>query len=101
MRQALDDLSQAHGRDPQELAHDIPADVTWQHFIARHKDWRRIVGRGIIRAQLEFLPNVRDPNRGGQLRLDYVFETVDGELCRLHPNQRAALDAKPIFTQRQ
>ena len=101
MRQALDVLSAANARDPNQLVHDIPGNVTWQHFIARHPDWRRIVGRGIIRAQLEFLPNVRDPNRGGQLRLDYVFETMDGELCRLHPGRKAAQDAQPIFTQQQ
>ena len=41
---------------------------------------------------------IRDPNRGGQLRLDYVFENLEGVRCQLHPGNRNK-DALPIFTQ--
>ena len=66
-----------------------------EDYIARHPECDRIVGSGIVKAQLEFLPVIRDPNRGGQFRRDYVFENRDGIRCQLHPGNK---DAKPIFT---
>ena len=80
------------------MAFDIPADVSWKHYIARHPEWKRIVGIGIARAQLMFLPEIRDPNRGGQPRLDYVFENLEGVRCQLHPGNKGK-DATPIFIQ--
>ena len=44
------------------------------------------------------LPEIRDPNRGGQLRLDYVFENLDGVRCQLHPGNKSK-DAIPIFNE--
>ena len=80
------------------MAFDIPADVSWKHYIARHPHCRRIVGSGITKAQLMFLPEIRDPNRGGRLRLDYVFENLDGVRCQLHPGNKSK-DAIPIFNE--
>ena len=45
-----------------------------------------------------FLLEIRDPNRGGQLRLDYVFENLEGVRCQLHPGNKGK-DATPIFRQ--
>ena len=98
MRAFLDATSKAHPRDPDVLAFDIPANVSWKHYIARHADCGRIVGSGITRAQLMFVPDVHDPSRGGQLRLDYVFENLEGVRCQLHPGNKSK-DAAPIFTQ--
>ena len=98
MRAFLDQTSSSQPRDPHVMAFDIPAYVSWKHYIARHPDCRRIVGSGITRAQLMFLPNIRDPNRSGQLRLDYVFENLEGVRCQLHPGNRNK-DATPIFRQ--
>ena len=96
MRALLDQISDNQPTNPTQLIHEIPADVSWRHYIARHTEWQRIIGNGIIRAHLEFLPEIRDPNRGGQLRLDFVFENVDGTRCQLHPGGKGK-DAKPIF----
>ena len=98
MRAFLDATSAAQPRDPHVLAFDIPADVSWKHYIARHPDCQRIVGSGITKAQLMFLPEIHDPNRDGQLRLDYVFENLEGVRCQLHPGNKGK-DAKPIFKQ--
>ena len=98
MRAFLDETSNSQPRDPDVLAFDIPADVSWKHYIARHPECKRIVGSGITKAQLMFLPEIRDPNRGGQLRLDYVFENLEGVRCQLHPGNKAK-DAAPIFNQ--
>ena len=98
MRAFLDETSNSQPRDPHVFAFDIPADVSWKHYIARHPDCERIVGSGITKAQLMFLPEIRDPNRGGQLRLDYVFENLEGVRCQLHPRNKGK-DATPIFRQ--
>ena len=96
MRAFLDATSYSQPRDPAVMAFDIPANVSWKHYIARHPECKRIVGSGITKAQLMFLPEIRDPNRGGQLRLDYVFENLEGVRCQLHPGNKGK-DAKPIF----
>ena len=98
MRAFLNATSRSQPLDPDVFACDIPANVSWKHYIARHAECTRIVGSGITRAQLMFVPDVRDPNRGGQLRLDYVFENVEGVRCQLHPEYKSK-DAAPIFTQ--
>ena len=97
MRVFLNQISESQPRAPTQLVHEIPADVPWRHYIARHADCEQIVGSGIVRAQLEFLPDVHDSNRNGQFRLDYVFENLEGVRCRLHPGGKSK-DAKPIFT---
>ena len=43
-----------------------------------------------------FLREIRDPNRDGQLRLDYVFENLDGVRCELHFGNKRK-HAAPIF----
>ena len=98
MRAFLDATSAAQPQHPHVLAFDIPDHVSWKHYIARHPDCQQIVGSGITKAQLMFLPEIHDPNRDGQLRLDYVFENLEGLRCQLHPGNKAK-DAKPIFKQ--
>ena len=88
MRAFLDATSRSQPTDPEVFAFDIPANVSWRNYIARHSEWERIVGSGITRAQLIFLPEIRDPNRDKQLRLDYVFENRDGGRCQLHPGNK-------------
>ena len=98
MRAFLDATSRSQPRDPNVFAFDIPANVSWKHYIAHHPECTRIVGSGITKAHLMFLPEIRDPNRGGQLRLDYVFENREGVRCQLHPGNKGT-DATPIFIQ--
>ena len=95
MRAFLDWVSESHGLRPTELVHDIPDDVPWRHYVAKQAEWQKIIGSGIIRAQLEFLPGIKDPNRG-QPRLDFVFVNAEGVRCQLHPGNKGK-DANPIF----
>ena len=97
MRKLLDHVSDYWPETPDQLIHPIPHNVPWQHYIARHAECDRIIGSGIVRAYLEFLQHVRDPNRNNQLRLDFVFENLDGQRCQLHPGGKGK-DAKPIYT---
>ena len=98
MRAFLDATSKSQPLNPEVLAFDIPAHVSWKHYIAKHADCQRIVGSGITKAQLMFFPEIRDANRGGQPRLDFVFENLEGVRCQLHPGNKGK-DATPIFNQ--
>ena len=93
----MEQIAAEQPRDPTQLVHKIPADVSWGHYIARHAEWQQIIGSGIVRAHLEFLQHTRDSNRGSQLRLDFVFENLEGVRCQLHPGDKGK-DAKPIFS---
>ena len=57
-----------------------------------------IIGPGVARAAAEFIQGTKDPNRGGQARLDFVVYRSDGTQCRLHPGPRAVGDATPVFS---
>ena len=59
MRAFLDETSNSQPRDPDVLAFDIPADVSWKHYIARHQDSKRIIRSGITKAQVRFFPKSR------------------------------------------
>ena len=106
MREAMKDLSDSHPATPSPRAHPIPAYAPWEHYVAQHELSARIVGSGIVRAQLVFQDKIREGNRRKempagrsvrQLRLDYEFENADGQICQLHPGRTAAQDARPIF----
>ena len=56
-----------------------------------------LVGPRICRAVVDQFPNVRDPNRGGRPRTDFIFTRVDGSAYRTHPGVRPKNDAKPFY----
>ena len=106
MREALDALSERCPPTPEVLRHEIPVDAPWKHFVSNHELSWRIIGSGIVRAQLVFQENHRDDNRlktlpdgrrQRQLRLDYDFENADGEICQMHPGKKASGDMQPVF----
>ena len=98
MRALLGRISASQPLVPTQLVHEIPDDVPWRHYIARQKECQQIVGSGIVQAYLEFLPEIRDPNRGRQFRLDFVFVNVERVRTQLHPGATRRKDAKPIYT---
>ena len=69
----------------------------WRSYVACHEDAHAIIGSGIALAMAEFIEGTKDPNRGGQPRLDFVLHKTDGTYCRLHPGSKKRGDAKPIF----
>ena len=66
----------------------------WREYIAWHKEARKIIGEGVVDATAETIQGVKDPNRYGQLRIDFVVYRADGSYCRLHPGTKTASDAK-------
>ncbi len=66
----------------------------WREYIAWHKEARKIIGEGVVDATAETIQGVKDPNRYGQLRIDFVVYRADGSYCRLHPGSKTASDAK-------
>ena len=77
------------------------ASHTWHHLFRQPQHGFRLavaMTSYCSQISLMFLPEIRDPNRGGQLRLDYVFENLEGVRCQLHPGNKGK-DATPIFIQ--
>jgi hypothetical protein len=68
----------------------------WRPYVACHAQAGVIIGSGITLAVAEFIEGTKDPNRGGQPRLDFVFYRTDGSYCRLHPGPKKRGDAKPV-----
>ena len=57
----------------------------WKAYLAFHAKREMIVGPGISRAVVDQLKDVKDPNRGGRPRTDFIFYRVDGSAYRVHP----------------
>ena len=91
-REALNTIAAA-GADS-DVARDLDAWFPWREYLALHENAVVIIASGITHAVAEFI-DVRDPNRGGQARLDFVFYRADGSYCRLHPGTTKSNDAKP------
>ena len=80
-------------------ASPIPLDelfqgMGWREYIVSHKEARKIIGEGVVDATAEAIQGVKDPNRHGQLRIDFVVYRADGSYCRLHPGAKIASDAR-------
>ena len=101
MREFLDTTAAANpgqrdGATPMRA--QAPAELPWKEYIAKHPEADSIVGNGLVSFSLCFVAGTRDPNRRGQMRLDYVAEQVptDGaaEYVYLHPGSTSKTDAK-------
>ena len=80
-----------------QMVHPLPSTLPWKEYIANHLEADQIIGPGITRASLQFIEGAKDPNRLGQLRLDFAFETIDGGHCRLHPGNKPKGEARTVF----
>ncbi len=80
------------------VTRDLHGCFPWKEYIACHPNASRIIGAGVVRALAEFSATTKDPNRGGQPRLDFVFYAADGSFARLHPGSTQQQDAQPFFS---
>jgi len=69
----------------------------WRRYLANHKQAKDIIGPGVVGFTSQFIEGTKDPNRGGQRRLDFVVHHVDGGCYRLHPGSKSRNDAKPVY----
>ena len=105
-REALNSISQSaelteentEELDARLRSIDLETLFPWRAYIACHPRSSEIIGSGVIHATAEFINGTKDPNRGGQRRLDFIVRRSDGSLCRLHPGRTRAGDAKLIFS---
>ena len=68
---------------------------TWKEYVASHAAAERIFGtQGIKAIHIEQIDGVKDPNRGGQRRVDIVVYNADGQFFRLHPGSKPKNDAQ-------
>ena len=69
----------------------------WKEYVAFHADCRELVGRGVVDVTAQQIQGTKDPNRGGDPRVDLVLHYRDGGYVRLHPGSRSKSDALPRF----
>ena len=98
MRENLQAVAAATEENPYERRCEVPPTLPWREYIAFHEKCESVVGSGIDRFYLYFMPEV-DPQkvRGGQLRLNYVAERQDGSVALLRPGNKASNYAIPLF----
>jgi len=97
-RDTLNAISTAATDHAAEHAENLDTWFPWKAYIACHKRASEIIGPGVVHAAAEFIEGTKDPNRGGQSRLDFVVYRSDGTQSRLHPGSTAANDATPVFS---
>ena len=98
-RNALNDISLAGHEN--HVDKNIGERFPWQSYVACHADAFNIVASGVMLATFEFIESTRDPNHGGQPRLDLCFHRLDGTICRLHPGTKEKNDAAPKYILRR
>ena len=81
--------------------HSHPVDScdwpTWREYVATLAAAEQIIGtKGITAVRVEQIEGVKDPNRGGDRRVDIVLYNADGKFSRLHPGSKRANDAQLI-----
>ena len=96
MRQLLQDVSAASEQKPYQRKIEVPPTLPWQEDLAFHPKSELLIGPGVEHFFLYFMPEI-DPNRKGQIRLNFVIERQDGSHVLLHPGGRPSQDAQPIY----
>ena len=75
----------------------------WQDYVASHEKATEMAAFGITGFSIQSVLGVRDPNRGGRDRVDFIALLADGNHWRLHPGKSQSCDAQPTtintFTQ--
>ena len=75
----------------------------WQDYVASHEKATEMAAVGITGFSIQSILGVRDPNRGGRDRVDFIVLLADGNHWRLHPGKSQSCDAQPTtistFTQ--
>jgi hypothetical protein len=92
-RDALNDFADAHYVRSTCLEELFP----WKAYLASHPKGEMVVGPGITRAVVDQLQDIKDPNRGGRPRTDFIFYRVDGSAYRVHPGTKPKNDAAPVY----
>jgi hypothetical protein len=69
----------------------------WKAYLAFHPKGEMVVGPGITRAIVDQFQDVKDANRGGRPRTDFIFYRVDGSAYRVHPGTQPKNDAAPVY----
>ena len=71
--------------------------------MAIHEEATEMADVGITGFSIQPIFGVRDPNRGGRDRVDFIALLADGNHWRLHPGKSQSCDAQPTtintFTQ--
>ncbi len=66
----------------------------WKAYVANHRCKAQLVATGIVSVTAERVA-AKDPNRGGDNRIDIIFHHATGGCCRIHPGSKVSNDAQP------
>ena len=85
--------------------HNIPGEVAWaidmagkpwwQYYVASQNVADEMATIGITGFACQPILGVKDPNRHGKTRIDFIVSLKDGSYWRLHPGSKPASDAIP------
>ena len=94
MRNELNRIASAEDKTPTTLSFPLDCrEVPWMEYLAHHEKNNEIIGTGIVRFVAQFMPNITDPNRRHQLRLNFIAQRSTGECVMMHLGSKAGQDA--------
>ena len=81
--------------DPGHVAVDMATEPWWQDYVASQKVAEQMAAVGITGFSAQPILGVKDPNRHGRTRVDFIVSVADGSHWRLHPGSKPSGDAIP------
>ena len=83
--------------DPGEVAWavDMATEPWWQDYVASQEVAEQMAAVGITGFSAQPILGVKDPNRHGRTRVDFIVSVADGSHWRLHPGSKPSGDAIP------
>ena len=81
--------------DPGEVAIDMATEPWWQNYVASQDVAEQMAAVGITGFAAQPILGVKDPNRHGRTRVDFIVSVADGSHWRLHPGSKPSGDAIP------
>ena len=91
-REVLDEY--ANGSE--KVAVDMAGTSWWQDYVASQAVATEMTAVGITGFSIQSILGIKDPNRGGRDRVDFIVFLADGTHWRLHPGSKQNRDAQPV-----
>ena len=94
-REVLDEY--ANGSE--QVAVDMSGMSWWEDYVASQAVATEMTAVGITCFSIQSILGIKDPNRGGRDRVDFIVFLADGTHWRFHPGSKQKSDAQPVHIQ--
>ena len=94
-REVLDEY--ANGSE--QVSVDMSDMSWWEEYVASQAVATEMAAVGITGFSIQSILGIKDPNRGGRDRVDFIVFLADGTHWRLHPGSKQKSDAQPVHIQ--